>query len=165
MDETAETETHLTSRWFLPALIFSRLGTRPYFVLMSILLVEMAAGFGVPVGVMGQVRSVASFIAMGFALVMGVLSIRFRPKPLLIVGSALFAVSALGCSFAPSYGMMLVFFSLTGFGTAMVGPMSQTLVGEHLDVDERPRALSYMFVTFTLASALVHSPVLNWLAV
>jgi predicted MFS family arabinose efflux permease len=114
---------------------------------------------------MGQVRSVASFIAMGFALVMGVLSIRFRPKPLLLVGGALFAVSALGCSFAPSYGLMLVFFSLTGFGTAMVGPMSQTLVGEHLDVDERPRALSYMFVTFTLASALVHSPVLNWLAV
>jgi predicted MFS family arabinose efflux permease len=165
MGETADTETRGVGRWFLPALIFSRLGTRPYIILMAILLVEMAASFDVPVGVMGQMRSVASLLAMGFALVMGVLSIRFRPKPLLLVGGSLFVVSALGCSFAPSYAVMLVFFSLTGFGSAIVAPMSQTLVGEHLDVEERPRAFSYMFVTFTLVSALVASPVLNWLAV
>jgi len=132
---------------------------------MAILLVEVSAAFDVPVGVMGQVRSVASLIAMGFALVMGVLSIRFRPKPLLLVGGLLFVVSALGCSFATSYAVMLVCFSLTGFGSAMVGPMSQALVGEHLEVDERPRAFSYMFMSFTLVSALVTSPVLNWLAV
>ena len=86
MGETSETEAHSASGWFLPALIFSRLGTRPYIILIAILLVEMAASFDVPVGVMGQVRSVASLLAMGFALVMGVLSIRFRPKPRLLVG-------------------------------------------------------------------------------
>ncbi len=165
MDEAVEPVTRPTGRWFLPALIFSRLGVRPQGILMSILLVDVALSFGVPVGVMSQVRSFSSVLAMAFALIMGVLSIRYRPKPLLMVGISLFIVSAIGCSFAPNYTVMLISYSLTGFGVAMVAPMSQALIGEHLEVEERPRAFSYMFMTFTLVSAIVTSPLINWLAV
>ena len=132
---------------------------------MSILLVDVANSFSVQVGVMSQIRSIASMVSMVFALIMGVLSLRYKPKPLLMVGVSLFIITSLGCSFAPTYIVMLFFYAITGIGLAMVTPMSQTLIGEHIDVENRPRAISYMLMSFTLVSAFVSGPVLNQLAV
>lgn len=165
MEETLEPEGSPTGKHILPVLILSRLAARPHGILMTILLVDVALSFGVPVGVMSQIRSLSSVVSMAFAFAMGVLSIRYRPKPLLMVGLSLLVVSALGCSFAPTYTVMLISFSLTGIGVAMVTPMSQTLVGEHIDVEDRPRAISYMLMSFTLVSAFVSGPVINRLAV
>ena len=128
MDDTPEPERNPTRWRILPALIFTRLGARPHGQLMAILLVDVALSFGVPVGVMSQVRSFSSIVSMASALVIEVLSIRYRTKPLLMVGLSLFIVSAMGCSFAPTYTVMMIFFSLTGIGVAMATSMSQTLV-------------------------------------
>ena len=149
----------------LLSLIFSRLATRPHGILMSILLVDVAYSYGVPVGVMSQIRSTASMVSMVFALIMGVLSLKYKPKPLLMVGLSIIIIASLGCSFAPTYTVMLLFYALTGVGMAMVTPMSQTLIGEHIDVEDRPRAISYMLMSFTLVSAFVSGPILNQLAV
>jgi DHA1 family bicyclomycin/chloramphenicol resistance-like MFS transporter len=104
-------------------------------------------------------------VSLVFAFIMSVLSLKYKPKPLLMVGVSLFIIAALGCSFAPTYSVMLFFYAITGIGTAMITPMSQALVGEHIDVDERPQAISYMLMSFTLVSAFISGPVMNWLAV
>ena len=148
----------------LVSLIFARLATRPANILMSILLLDIAQSFTVPVGVMSQVRSTASMVSMVFGLFMGVISLRYKPKPLLLTGLILTIIAAAGCSMASTYTVMLLFFTLTGLGTSIVTPMSQALVGEYIDVDNRPRAFSYMLMSFTLVSAFVSGPILNQLA-
>ncbi len=165
MDENTEPERAPKGRMILPALILTGLAARPHGLLISILLVDVALSFGVPVGVMSQIRSFSAVVSTASALVMGVLSIRYRPKPLLMVGLSLITVSALVCSFAPTYTVLLIFYSLTGVGVAMVVPMSQTLVGEHVAIEGRPRAISYMIMSYTLISAFVSGPMMNWLAV
>jgi len=149
----------------LISLIFSRLAVRPHGILMSILLVDVATSFAVPVGVMSQIRSTASIVSMIFAFIMGVLSLRYKPKPLLLTGITVFIIAVIGCSYAQTYNMMLLFYALTGIGVSMVTPMSQTLVGEHISVGNRPRAISLMLMSFTLVSALITGPLLNRLAV
>ena len=70
MSSTAEKEKTITSRMILPALILSRLAARPHGVLLSILLVDVALSFSVPVGIMSQVRVFSSVMSMAFALIM-----------------------------------------------------------------------------------------------
>jgi predicted MFS family arabinose efflux permease len=163
-DKTSEPTKKMPWR-ILISIIFARLATRPHGILMSILLVDVANSFKVPVGIMSQIRTTASIISMIFALIMGILCIKFKPKQLLMVGVAVIIVASIGCSYSPTYNIMLLFYALTGIGVAMVTPTSQTLVGEHIDVDNRPKAISYMLMSFTLVSALVSSPVINQLAV
>ena len=153
------------SRIFLPALILSRIAARPQGVVLSILLVDIALSFDVPIGVMSQIRVFSNVMSMAFALIIGSLSLKYRPKSLLIAGSFLLIASALGCSFAPTYTALMLTYSLAGIGGAMVVPMSQALIGEHIAVDDRPRAISYMLMSFTLASAFIHGPMINFLAI
>ena len=153
------------SRIFLPALILSRIAARPQGVVLSILLVDIALSFDVPIGVMSQIRVFSNVMSMAFALIIGSLSLKYRPKSLLIAGSFLLITSALGCSFAPTYTALMLTYSLAGIGGAMVVPMSQALVGEHIAVDDRPRAISYMLMSFTLVSAFIHGPMINFLAI
>jgi predicted MFS family arabinose efflux permease len=149
----------------LVSLIFARLSARPHYILVSILLVDIANSFQVPVGVMSQIRSLSSIVTMVFSIIMGVLSIKYKPKPLLMIGLLLFIVASVGCSVARTYPVMLFIYALTGVGNAMIIPSSQAIVGEFFDLDNRAKAISYMLMSFTLVSALVSSPVINQLAV
>ena len=149
----------------LVSLIFARLSSRPHYILVSILLVDIANSFQVPVGVMSQIRSLSSIVTMVFSIIMGVLSIKYKPKPLLMIGLLLFIVASVGCSVARTYPVMLFIYALTGVGNAMIIPSSQAIVGEFFDLDNRAKAISYMLMSFTLVSALVSSPVINQLAV
>ena len=149
----------------LISLIFARLSARPHFILISILLVDIADSFQVPVGVMSQIRSLASIVTMIFSIIMGVLSIKYKPKPLLMVGLSFFIITAFGCSLARTFNVMIIIYALTGLGNAMIIPTSQALIGEYFDVDNRAKAISYMLMSFTLVSALVTSPIMNQLAV
>jgi predicted MFS family arabinose efflux permease len=149
----------------LVSLIFARLSARPYFILVSILLVDIANSFQVPVGVMSQIRSLSSMVTMFFSIIMGVLSIKYKPKPLLMIGLLLFIIASIGCSLAKTYTVMVFIYALTGLGNAMIVPTSQAIIGEFFDLDNRAKAISYMLMSFTLVSALVSSPVINKLAV
>jgi predicted MFS family arabinose efflux permease len=149
----------------LVSLIFARLSARPHYILVSILLVDIANSFQVPVGVMSQIRSLSSIVTMVFSIIMGILSIKYKPKPLLMIGLLLFIISSVGCSVARTYPVMMFIYALTGVGNAMIIPSSQAIVGEFFDIDNRAKAISYMLMSFTLVSALVSSPVINQLAV
>jgi len=130
----SEEETHAQNqtKFLVPSLFFSQLATRPSGILTGFILIEMGLTFGTTVGVMGQIITASSIIGMIAAPIMAALSIKYRQRTLLLTGIALITISALGCSVAPNYAVMLLTFSLNGLGTAMVGPMVMSLVGEHL---------------------------------
>jgi predicted MFS family arabinose efflux permease len=136
MDDLPEVEDHV-NRLLIPSLYVSQLSTRPAGILMGFILMDIAQTFGTTVGIAGQIVTAASLAGMIVSPFLAALSIRYKPKTLLLVGVALIAVSSLGCSFAFNYASMLVFYSLSGLGAAMVTPMIMTIIGEKIPEEKR----------------------------
>src|SRR5512136_1253277 len=90
------------------SLILSRGITNLPSLVVSLLLVDIATSFDVQVGVAGQIRTTSGLLSIIFALLMGVLSMRYSHKFLLAGGLMLFIVSALTSYFSTSLLMLLV---------------------------------------------------------
>lgn len=156
-------QKHPSGRLTLPALVVSRFATQPPGLLIGLLLVDIGIAFGTPVGVTGQIRSISYFVSVIFALFMGVLSVRFKHKSLLVMGLVFLTVSASGCGFAQNFDMMLVTYAVSGLGMAMVAPMCLTLVGEHFPEEKRPSAIGWVVAGMPIAY-VVGSPAIGLIA-
>jgi len=150
-------------RLFIPSLAFSYFASGPLGVLVSLLLIDIGNTFNVSVGVMGQINTPYSIVAVIFALLMGILSVRFEHKSLLLIGLFFIGISALGCLLAPDFNVMLASYSLSGIGWAMVSPMSITLIGENLPIEKRTRAIGWVIASGAL-SYLVGAPIIASIA-
>jgi len=131
---------------FLPSLVMTSLVTNqsPTSVLVTLLLLDIGNTFNTSVGVTGQINTAYSIAAFILALFTGVLSVRFGHKSLLLVGVLLMTVSALGCFSAPDFTSLFAFYSLSGAGLAIANPMTFTLIGEHLPLEKRPKAIGWI---------------------
>jgi len=152
-----------TERFILPSLAISRLNIAPPQVLTALLLVDIALSFGIPVGVAGQIRTISAIAAVVSALLISVLSIRFNHKSLLLVGLAFLTISALGCGLAPDFNSMVVSYSLTGLGVAMVTAMTNTLVAEYFPVEKRAGAMGWVVASGAMIYA-IGAPVVSLIA-
>jgi len=132
-------------------------------IITGLLLIEMGLTFECSVGVMGQIRTLSSIVAVVFSLLMGVLCVLFKHKSLLLTGLFFVGVSALGCSFAPNFTMILIFYSLTGSAIAVVVPMATTLVGEHFSLEKRASAMGWVIAGMSL-SYLIGAPIVSFIA-
>lgn len=148
-------------RLFLPSLAFSYFAAGPLGVLVSLLLINIGETFGVSEGVMGQINTLYSIVAVVIALLMGILSLRFKHKSLLLVGLLFISISALGCLVAPDFNWMLVSYSLSGLGGAMVSPMCVTMIGEHFPFEKRANAIGWIIaggaLPFVIGAPLIAS--------
>jgi predicted MFS family arabinose efflux permease len=111
------------------SLILSRGITNLPSLVVSLLLVDIATSFNVQVGVAGQIRTTSGILSIIFAILMGVLSMRYSHKWLLAWGLILYIVSAVTSYFSTSLLVLMVFFALSGVATSMVTPMINTLIG------------------------------------
>ena len=162
-DASHPIKQNLFKRLVIPALILSRGATQPPVAVTGLLLIDIGLTFGHPVGVIGQIRTLSSVIAIIFSLLMGILSIRFKHRSLLITGLTFYSVSALCCSLSPTFTALLLSYSLTGIGRAMVNPMAGALVGERLPYERRSKAFGWIFAGMAI-SYLVTAPVTGYLA-
>jgi DHA1 family inner membrane transport protein len=112
---------------------------------------------------MGQINTLSSAVSVVFALLMGVLSVRFRHKSLLLAGLVALSGSAVGCFFAWDLNSAFAAYALSGVGIAMVGPMCFALVGEHLALSKRAGAVGQIVAGGSLAY-LVGAPIMGVLA-
>jgi DHA1 family purine base/nucleoside efflux pump-like MFS transporter len=150
-------------RLVLPSLVVSSFATIPASMLVVLLLIEIAQSFGSSVGATGQIQTVSSIIAIISALLMGALSVRFQHKTLLMIGLGFLALSALGCFIAPNFIAMFTAYALSGLGTAMTFPMTNALVGEHLPLHKRSRAIGMITAGMGLAG-VVSPPLISYIA-
>lgn len=145
------------------ALFAANFGVTPTQMVITLFLLEIAESFGAPTGVAGQVQTLSSALAVLVALFMGVLTVRFRPRTLLLFGVACVGVSAVGCFLSANFVMLLLAYSLSGLGMAMAIPMNMTLVAELYPPERRTGALGIINTGMTL-SYLVGPPVVNYFA-
>ena len=134
-------QTEKNGSLFLPSVAFSYFATGPLGVLVSLLLVDIGLTFNADVSLTSQVNTSYSIAGFAFALLMGVLSVRFRRKTLLIVGILLTFGSALGLYFAWDFVAVLVAYSLSGIGWAVISPTVFTLIGEYISLAKRANAI------------------------
>ena len=154
------------SRWVLPSLLISTFATYPNSVISTLLLLEIGLSFNQPVGVMAQIRTLSSVVGFLSALAMGALSIRFRPKRLLLAGLLLLGLSALGSGTSPNIAALFTLYALTGIGVSMVEPMVSTLVAENYPLEERSKVIGWMGavggLTFIIGGSVVGYIALTW---
>jgi DHA1 family inner membrane transport protein len=131
-------------RLFLASLATASFASSPITVLAALLLVDIGKTFNTAVETTGQINTTYSIAAFILALSTGALSVRFRHKSVLLTGLVLMSVSALGCFTASDFVTLLVFYSLSGAGYAMVNPMTFAMVGEHFPLEKRANAIGWI---------------------
>jgi DHA1 family inner membrane transport protein len=140
-----------TGRMVLPTLFMSRFVTGIPGIISGLLLIEIGATFGSSVGITGQISTASSIIRVVAALIMGVLSVRYSYKSLLIAGLLLYLVAAAGSGFAVNFGMLILFFMLNGPAFAIVNPMTNTIVGEYFPKEKRTSIIGWLIAGATLS--------------
>jgi predicted MFS family arabinose efflux permease len=113
-------------------------------IIMTLLLIEIGLTFGLPVGVTGQIGTAGSIAAFLSALLMGLLSVRFKHRSLLMTGLLIFSLSLLGRGLAPNFILFLMFGVLGGLAGPMITPMTNTLVAKHLPLKKRTRVFGLL---------------------
>jgi DHA1 family putative efflux transporter-like MFS transporter len=151
------------SRLVLPSLVVTRFVLGTPSLLVSLLLIEIGATFGQSVGATGQISTVSSVVAFVGALFMGFLSMRFRHKYLLLAGTTLFMLAAVGCAFSPLFSIMVASYALGGLGASMAIPMTSTMVGELYPISERASVMGYLLASGAL-SYVIGAPVITFIA-
>jgi len=91
-------ELEKRKRLVLPTLILSISSIDPPSLIIGMSLIEIASSFGVSVGLAAQIRSITSIMVIAVASAMGVLSVRYSYKNLLLTGLLINLISAICCS-------------------------------------------------------------------
>jgi predicted MFS family arabinose efflux permease len=130
---------------------------------LTLFTVDVASTFNVSVGVASQLATVNYAGEFVFSLLMGILAIRFRHKPLLIAGVLFVIISTVGSFLAPDFATMQIFFAMEGIGTVVFGVMSLTLFGDVFPPKKRAKAVSYV-TTALWVTALINFPLSGFIA-
>lgn len=115
------------------------------------------------VGIVAQLSTINSVADVAIALLMGVLIVRFKNKPLILTGALLVLVAAAGGYMAPTLFWMQVFYALEGIGSAIAGVALVTLVGDLLPLSRKAKTISYIWAAGWLA-LLIGLLVIGYLA-
>ncbi len=113
-------------------------------IIIGLLLIEIGQTFSTPIGMTGQIGTFYSILGIITAIVLGAVSVRFNHKSLLLTGFLTFLASAIGCGFAPSFLLMIIFYSLSGLSVSIIAPMTTTLVANYFPPDFRPNAIGWL---------------------
>src|SRR5512137_2024053 len=106
----------LTGKLFVPALVLASFAVGLSNPMLSMLSTDIANTFfanasPASLGLVAQIGTVNSAAEVAFALLMGFLAVRFRSKPLLLLGAVLLFLSALGSFFAPNLPSLQFFYA------------------------------------------------------
>lgn len=162
-DVAAAAERESQGRLLVPALVIGTMSVSVSITLLQLFLVDIGSTFNVSVGMASQLATVNHAGELVSALLMGVLAVRFRYKPLILAGMLFVLFSAVGSFFAPDFATMQIFFALEGIGTVMFSVMSFTLIGDVFASQKRAKAVSYLMAAL-FGMALISFPLSGFIA-
>lgn len=132
------------------SLIISRGITNLPSLVVSLLLVDIASTYNVPIGIAGQIRTTSGLLSIIFAIIMGILSVKYSHKALLQIGLSLFIISAVGSFYSTSFTVLLVTYSLVGVATSMVNPMINAIIGRHVSREKSTTVIGWTIAGLSL---------------
>ena len=111
----------------LPALVLSGFTALIASMLSGLLLIDISQTFNISVGIAGQMNTLSFIIAVVFALLTSILSVKYNHKTLLQAGLLAATLSAAGCYFSFSFTTLLASFSVSGIASVLTVTMAFTL--------------------------------------
>jgi predicted MFS family arabinose efflux permease len=152
-----------SKKLILISLFVTSFATQTASIIVNLLMIEIGQEFNLQVGVIGQLVTAASIVAVFFALITGVLTMRYSTRTLLLIGILFYILAAIGCFLAPNFPMLLLTFSLSGLASAITYPMLGTVIGEVIPSSDRSRALGVITAGQPIAF-MVGSPSVAYIA-
>jgi DHA1 family inner membrane transport protein len=132
-------------------------------IVSSLLLIEMANTFNKSLGVMGQLRTISSITGIGVSLLMGLLSVKYKHKTLILVGMILVIISSTGFLISTTFTMIMIFYALLGIGTSIIAPMNTTILGQYISREKRTTSYGMLNGAAALAY-LIGSPTIAYIS-
>src|SRR3990172_2210472 len=122
------------SRFFIPALAIALFSAGISNSIISLLAVDIATTFlgsssGASVGITSQLNTFNAAAIVAFAILLSILAIRFKHKPLFLLGVIFVVISTVGSFLAPTLLSLQFFYAMEGGGSIMVWIMAATLIG------------------------------------
>jgi predicted MFS family arabinose efflux permease len=149
--EEAHVEKSSVRRLFLPALVLANVSAFLILPLFNLNLLDIAKTFHVTVGTAGQAIAIGRIVGLVVGLALGVLSVRFKHKPIYFLGIALVALGYAGLYLAKDFAIFVFFNCIQGAGIPMIVIMSVTIVGDFLVKEKRGRAVGFLTSALYLA--------------
>jgi predicted MFS family arabinose efflux permease len=144
-------------RSFVPALMLAYFSTNIMDFLVSLFLLDVTATFfgsrdAVFVAITSQLATISSVCTVFAGIAIAFLTIKYRRKSILLIGSLCIPIGVLGCFLAPNLLAMQIFFPLDGIGTLIVGSLSVAIAGEVLPLSKRAKAMGFIVSSVSIAS-------------
>jgi predicted MFS family arabinose efflux permease len=98
----------------------------------------------IDVAITSQLVTISSGASVIVGLLLCFLTVKYDHKKLLVLGVLCIPVGALGCSLAPNFIFMQIFYTIEGIGTAIAGVMNLVLLGEMLPLNDKPKATGWV---------------------
>jgi predicted MFS family arabinose efflux permease len=146
------TEKSPLGRLFVFSLGLAYFATVTLDVLVSLLLIDIASTFEVTLGVASQISTFSGIVAITTGLIMGLLSVRFRHKSLVIAGLLFMVFSALGCFLAPNLNVVFLFYPLQAVAAVMILATSLAMIGDYLPSDRKTKTVGLFLAAAPLAN-------------
>ena len=144
------------------ALTISRLSPGSRGLLTGLLLIEISQTFDTTIAVANQMNTANSLISIITAIMMGIISLKFNHRTLLISGLILSMISTVGCYYAPSFLTLAAIYSLGGLAASIIFPMTTALLGEYVQQENRSKVLGWMMAGGA-ALYTVGYPIVNYI--
>lgn len=148
---SASGHTEVGDSFILTALVAALIVNQTGVVIISPLVVDIGASFGVSDSVAGQLRTVAALSAALLAPFIGMLSDRIGRKPILIVGLSIIGLTGLGSALAPTFWAIALVQFAAGIGVACLLSMGMAAVGDYFGPERRPWAMGRVIIGQPLA--------------
>jgi DHA1 family bicyclomycin/chloramphenicol resistance-like MFS transporter len=115
---------------------------------------DVARDFGVSSFAMQQTISAYLIAYALMSVIQGPLSDAHGRKPVLLMGTGLFALASVGCALSTSLDQLLVFRALQGMSAGVGLIVGRAIVRDCFDGDAAQRLLSGVTMTFSIAPAI-----------
>ena len=152
----------LDTRAITLALALSTASTGPQLVALSLLMPEISNTLNAPFTQLGQLNTAFSIIATIGSLVMGLITVRYPPKRLLVAGIITLFLGILTAALSTHILHMFIAFILYGLGSSLVLPIVSLLLTLYPS-QERTTALGRIYSGRSLTS-IIATPVIGTLA-
>jgi predicted MFS family arabinose efflux permease len=145
---------------FLPTVLLAVFATFATGTMFQLTLMDIASSLNITVGTASQIGAVAYFAGLIAGLLVGVLTVRFNYKSAFLLGLSLVGLGSFGSSYAWNLISMQFFQCFSQAGFVIVGAMTFALIGEHLPLEKRGRAVGWV-VSAAYISYIIESPVIS----
>lgn len=115
---------------------------------------SISRALGVSTGQIGLLITFFTIPGILFTPILGILADRLGRKVILIPSLILFGLAGTACAFANSFGQLLLLRAVQGIGSAALGVLNLTLIGDLYTGNRRAQAMGYNGSVLSVGTAL-----------